>query len=101
MHPICTSPYHLQTDSLVDRFKQTLKAMLRKAAQTEGKDCDKLIPFLLFSNWEVPQASTGFSPFELLYERAVCEPLDILHESWEAAKKDDDNVVSYVLSLTS
>ena len=56
VHQICTSPYHSQTDSLVDWFKQTLKAMLRKAAQTEGKDCDKLIAFLLFPNWEVPQA---------------------------------------------
>ena len=25
--------------------------------------------------------------------------MDIVHESWEAAKKDDDSVVSYILSL--
>jgi len=57
-------------DDLVERFNQTLKAMLRKAAQFEGKDWDKLFPFLLFAFQEVPQASTGFSPFELLYGRA-------------------------------
>ena len=99
VHPIGTSPYHPQTDGLVERFNQTLKAMLRKAAQTEGKDWDKLIPFLLFAYREVPQASTGFSPFELLYGRAVRGPLDILRESWEAAKKSDESVVSYILSL--
>ena len=98
MRAIRTSTYHPQTDGLVDRFNQTLKAMLRKAAQTKGKDCDNLIPFLLFPNWEAPQASTGFSPFEHLYGRAVCEPLDILRESWEAAKKDDDSVVLYILT---
>ena len=58
-------------DGLVKQFNQTLKAMLRKATQNEGKDWDKLIPFLLFAYWEVPRASTGFSPFELLYGRAV------------------------------
>ena len=41
----------------------------------------------------------GFSLFKLLYGRAVRGLLDILRESWEAAKKDDDSVVSYILSL--
>lgn len=61
VHPIRTTPYHPQTDGLVERFNKTLKSMLRKAATTEGKDWDKLIPYLLFAYREVPQASTGFS----------------------------------------
>ncbi|KAL0200058.1 hypothetical protein M9458_003245, partial [Cirrhinus mrigala] len=32
---------------------------------------------------EVPQASTGFSPFELLYGLQVQGPLDLLRKSWE------------------
>ena len=63
VHPIRTSPYHPQTDGLVERFNQTLKSMLRKAATEEGKDWDKLVPYLLFAYREVPQGSTGFSPF--------------------------------------
>ena len=69
VHPIRTTPYHPQTDGLVERFNQTLKAMLRKAAVQEGKDWDRLIPYVLFAYREVPQSSTGFSPFELLYGR--------------------------------
>lgn len=61
--PIRTTPYHPQTDGLVERVNGTVKAMLRKTAQEEGKDWDKLIPYLLFAYREVPQASTGFSPF--------------------------------------
>ena len=71
IHSIRTSPYHPQTDGLVERFNKTLKSMLRKAVDTEGKNWDKLIPYLLFAYREVPQASTGFSPFELVYGRNV------------------------------
>ena len=67
VHALHTNPYHPQTDGLVERFNQTLKSMLRKHATKEEKDWDRLLPYVLFAYHEVPQASTGFSPFELLY----------------------------------
>ena len=73
--------------------------MLRKTVKEEGKDWGKLLPYLLFAYREVPQASTGFSPFELLYGRQVRGPLDILRESWESGSRSDENVISYVLSV--
>ena len=99
IQPIKTSPYHPQTDGLVERFNQTLKAMLRKTATEEGKDWDQLIPYLLFAYREVPQMSTGFSPFELMHGRQVRGPLDVLKETWEASKKLTESVVSYVLTI--
>ena len=86
VHQSKTTPHHPQTDGLVERFNQTLKSMLRKAAIGEGKDWDKLIPYLPFAYREVPQSSTGFSPFELLNGRAVRGPLDILRKTREADK---------------
>ena len=71
--------------------------MLRKVAAEEGRDWDRLLPYLLFAYREVPQASTGFSPFELLYGCNVRGPLDILKESWEADRRGPESVVSYVL----
>ena len=73
--------------------------MLKKAATEEGKDWDQLIPYLLFAYREVPQASTGFSPFELLYGRQVRGPLDILQGSWEASKPSSEGVVSYIMTV--
>jgi hypothetical protein len=73
--------------------------MLKKTAVDEGKDWDKLLPYLLFAYREVPQASTGFSPFELLYGWQVRGPLDILKESWQEDKRSSESVVSYVLGV--
>ena len=74
--------------------------MLRKTANEERKDWDRLLPYLLFAySREVPQASTGFSPFELLYAHHVRGPLDVLKESWEASIRSPESVVSYVLTM--
>ena len=93
--PIRTTPYHPQTDRLVERFNSTLKLMLRKAVNEEGKDWDCLLPYLLFAYCEVPQASTGFSPFELVYGRHVRGPLDVLKETWTASKHATECCVVY------
>ena len=63
------------------------------------KDWDTLLPYLLFAYREVPQSSTGFSPFELLYGHTVRGPLDLLSEAWQGNAKGDKSVVSHVLAI--
>ncbi len=96
-----TSPYHPQTDGLVERFNQTLKSMLRKFVADTGRDWDKWLPFVLFAYREVPQASTGFSPFELLYGWRFQGPLDLLKKAWMAPadKTDERSIVKIVLEM--
>ena len=96
VQPIQTTPYHPQTDGLVERFNQTLKQMLRKVIDEDGRNWDKLVPYVLYAYREVPQASTGFSPFELLYGRDVRGPLDIIKEGWTGPEEKEDDVLSYV-----
>ena len=99
IQPIRTTPYHPQTDGLVERFNQTLKSMLRKTAVKEGLDWDKMLPYVLFAYREVPQTSTGFSPFELLYGYQVRGPLDVLKESWQSSEKTEESVISHILTV--
>lgn len=93
---IRTSVYHPQTDGLVERFNKTLKQMLRKMIETDGKDWDQLLPYLLFAIREVPQASTGFSPFELLYGRRPRGLLDLAKEAWEEQPTRHTTIVEHV-----
>ncbi len=69
-----TTVYHPQADRLVERFNQTLKQMLRLVAAEDKRDWDLMIPYVLFGIREVPQASTGFTPFELLFGRQQGPP---------------------------
>ena len=54
--------------------------MLRNLVNKEGRDWDRLLPYVLFAYREVAQSMTGFSPFNLLYGRKVRGPLDVLKE---------------------
>uniref|UniRef100_A0A9J8CAA1 ribonuclease H n=1 Tax=Cyprinus carpio carpio TaxID=630221 RepID=A0A9J8CAA1_CYPCA len=76
-----TTVYHPQTDGLVERFNQTLKQMLRRVAAEDKRDWDLMIPYVLFGIREVPQASTGFTPFELLFGRQPRGLLDVAREA--------------------
>ncbi|KAI2642995.1 Transposon Ty3-I Gag-Pol polyprotein [Labeo rohita] len=65
---------------LVERFNQTLKQMLRRVAAEDKWDWNLMLPYVLFGIREVPQASTGFTPFELLFGRQPRGLLDIARE---------------------
>ena len=93
---IRTSVYHPQTDGLVERFNKTLKHMLRKVIAVDGKNWDQLLPYVLFSIREVPQGSTGFSPFELLYGRRPRGLLDVAKEAWEQQPSTQRSIVEHV-----
>lgn len=76
-----------------------LKNMLSRFVADTGLDWDQWIPYLLFTYREVPQASTGCSPYELLYGRQVRGPLDVLKEGWESKETKSLNVAAYILKM--
>ena len=56
-----------------------MKSMLWKVVQKFDKQWDKALPYLMFTYREVPQESTGFSPFELLYGQQVRGVTTMMH----------------------
>ena len=96
---IRTTPYHRQTDGLVERFNGTLKSMLRKFVSRSQKDWDEYLLYLLFAYREVPQETTGFPPFDLLYGRHVRGPIDVLRERWTGDKEAAVLVNTYVVEM--
>ena len=78
-----STPYRTICNGLVKRWNRTLKSMLKRLCQDQPKHWHRLLTNPVpFACREVPQESTGFSPFQLLYERSVRGPGTILKELW-------------------
>ena len=73
---IRTSPYHLQTDGMVEQFNATLKQLLKKLTQSPGAPWDKCLPYILWAYRGTKHKTTGFSPYHLLFGRLMRMPLD-------------------------
>ena len=72
-----TSGGHPQTDGLVERMNRTLKQMLAKVVKKGGKDWDDMLGPVLFAYRTAPQASSGETPFSLVYGRDARVPTSL------------------------
>ena len=95
IHRLTTSVAHPEGNGLVENFNKTLKSMIRKLCVEEPESWHKYLDALLFACREVPQDSTGFAPFELLYGRTVRGPMQILKELWTNEMVETDVKLSY------
>ena len=78
-----------------------MKLMLKRLCSEQPRQWHRFINPLLFAYREVPQEFTGFSPFQLLYGRAVRGPMTILKELWtkEVEEPEVKNSYQYVFEL--
>ena len=99
---LTTTPYNPACNGLVERFNGTLKTMLRRLCSEQPKLWHRFLGPLLFAYREVPQDSTGFSPFELMYGRNVRGPMQILRKLWTEEEEEESEPRAsyrYVLEL--
>ena len=98
---LTTTPYHPMCSGLTEKFNGTLKTTLKRLCSEQPRLLHRYINPLLFAYREVAQESTGFSPFELLYGRAVRGPMFILKELWtkEVEAPEVKNSYQYVFEL--
>jgi hypothetical protein len=50
----------------------------------------------MFAIGEVPQASTGFPPFELLFSHRPSGLLDVTKENWEQQPSPQNPVIEHI-----
>lgn len=71
-----TTAYHPQTNGLTERFNRTLGDMLSMYVSSDHDDWDLVLPYVTYAYNTAIQATTGFSPFYLLYGREPSCTLD-------------------------
>ncbi|GFN82032.1 gypsy retrotransposon integrase-like protein 1 [Plakobranchus ocellatus] len=77
-----STPYHAQSNGMVERFNGSLKTMLRKLCTEKPQTWDKMIPAVLFAYREIPNVTTGYPPFMLMYGRRVRGPADMIADQY-------------------
>ena len=73
-----TSPYHPKGNGLTERFNRTLINMLGTLDPDQKSDWKKYIPSLVHAYNCTRHDSTGFSPYELMFNRQPRLPVDLL-----------------------
>eukprot|EP00731_Ephydatia_muelleri_P019115 Em0011g1155a len=73
-----TSPYHPQSDGLIERFNRTLLNMLSIAAVENERDWDLRVLLLMLAYRTSTQESTGCTPFYLMFGREARLPADVM-----------------------
>ncbi|GFO36836.1 Pol polyprotein [Plakobranchus ocellatus] len=77
-----STPYHAQSNGMVERFNGSLKTMLRKLCAEKPQTWDKMIPAVLFAYREIPNVTTGYPHFMLMYGRRVRGPADMIADQY-------------------
>src|SRR6185312_12770389 len=71
-----SSPYHPQTNGMVERLNRTLCEFLAKVKGDD--DWDLHIPAVLLAYRTKKHATTGYTPFQLVYGRQAILPIEAL-----------------------
>lgn len=77
-----SSPYHPESQKVLERFHQSLKSMLKKFCIDRGKEWDEGVLLVLFVTCDAVQESLGFSPAELIFGHSMSGPLKVLKETF-------------------
>ena len=74
-----TTPYHPQSDGLVERFNRTLLNMLSIFCKDNETTWDLQLPYVMMAYRTSVQESTGATPFSLMFGREAKLPVDIMY----------------------
>ena len=71
-----TSAFHPQSNSSVERVNQSLAQAIRSYCNVEQTDWHKQLPAIMMAFRNAQSATTGFTPYEMVFGRPMRTPLD-------------------------
>ena len=92
-----TTPYHPEGNAQCERFNRSIHDLLR-TLPSEKKKWPEHLPELLYAYNATPHASTGYTPYYLLFGREPKLPVDILLGE-ELPSEDTPNTVHEWLAM--
>ena len=88
-----SSVLHPEENAAVERWNQTLKRMLHHVVISDKpRQWHLTLPYLLWAYRELPNSTTGVSPFQLVYGRMIRGPLGVLRDTWSTGKEPEINI---------
>eukprot|EP00731_Ephydatia_muelleri_P000948 Em0001g948a len=94
-----TTAYHPQSDGLVERFNRTLLSMLTTCGRSHPFEREDHIRKVCFAYNTSVQATTGYSPFFLMFGRQARLPIDLMYGT-ECGNSVTKTVPEYVTKLS-
>lgn len=85
IHKTRTTPYHPESDGMVERFMRTLKDMVSKYIDSQGLDWDESTRSYAMAYNSSLHETTGHTPFYMIHGFEPRLPLDVMYGTDEVA----------------
>lgn len=98
IHKVRTTPYHPQTDGVVERFNHQIAEHISHYVNSDHTNWDEYLPYALYAHRTAVHSILQQTPFSLLYGRDAVMPLDTLLAS---SSEYVESVPQYVTDVSN
>jgi hypothetical protein len=91
-----TTPLHLQSDGMVERYVKTVEEHLRKVVCTQQRDWDERLPIFLLAYRASTHETTGVTLASMVFGREIHVPCDLI---FRAPPDREQSATSYAADL--